>query len=235
MTKNYDQTKIRWATEDDRIATLEALVQLVNTAYTVAERGLVQPGEGGVVWRLTVDQARRHVQRMEMIVLLEIHCQENNDSTGEKLCGCVTVQKLDDEANVGEWGCLAVHPDAQGKGYRRQLVEAAEEALIRNHACSTLQLLFLNFAHTLPEYHSSVPLSSSDRNDTAFRTEETQNNRHYKERMARWYTQTWGYIAQPTRAKHFPAHSSFAHLHHMHVYLAADATLTPFRKHVSVG
>lgn len=48
MTKNYDQTKIRWATEDDRIATLEALVQLVNTAYTVAERGLVQPGEGAL-------------------------------------------------------------------------------------------------------------------------------------------------------------------------------------------
>jgi len=90
----------------------------------------------------------------------------------EVLVGCIKVCRIDDDDEssdssgdnvIGEWGCLAVHPEHQGNGYGRRLVEAAERYARTEYRCTHVQLELLapsKWKHT------------------------------HKERLRKWYTST---------------------------------------------
>ena len=177
MANRTKRPRIRFASPEDSIA--EALVKLVNKAFTVVEKGLVLPDqEDGVVRRLTVAQAKALVSNGAVLVML----QESGSDVEHGLIGCCTVRKVKDL--IGETGCLAVHVDHQGFGYGKRLFQAAESHLTDVLLCSELQVTFLD--------HSDRTCSSD-----------------YKQRMSRWYTETHGYKPVPTESTHFQAGDEF--------------------------
>lgn len=115
-----------------------ALVTLINTAYKVGEAGIIVDTEDQPFNRVNIDDVVQMVEAGHLLV-----ARLKGDDVG-RIVGCV---KIVPDVNgtkdgFGEWGCLAVAVEEQGKGVGSQLVDAAEEAL-RAAGCQTIQLELL--------------------------------------------------------------------------------------------
>eukprot|EP00977_Amphora_coffeiformis_P013427 scaffold3526_cov153-Amphora_coffeaeformis.AAC.2 len=188
----------------DPVATPDALVDLANRAFTNAEEGLVRPDANGQVVRLTLQSTREQLDRGEFLILTGRHASSTKPPV---LLGCCTVVKLEDAA-TGEWGCLAVEPAYQKRGYGQRLALAAEYHLSDLYGCRTLQIKLLGFAKPVQEA-----------NNPAY---------EHKERLIQWYTQKLAYKTVPHEALYFAANSSWGNV--QDTIFESDAVLLPFRK-----
>ena len=195
------------ASSRDPVATPDALVDLVNQAYTNAEKGLVRLNASGRVLRLTLESAREQLDRGEFLVLTGRRASSTKPPV---LLGCCTVVKFEDTV-IGEWGCLAVDPTYQKRGYGQRLVEAAESYLSDLYGCRIIQLKFLGFAKPV-----------QDTNTAAY---------EHKVRLIKWYTQKLEYKAFDEEAVHYAANTPFGKF--TDTIFESDAVLMPFRKSVS--
>jgi GNAT superfamily N-acetyltransferase len=108
---------------DQRLA--EALTDLVNDVYDIAEAGLWVDG----ATRTTVDEMGQMIAGEEIAVA----------RVDGEVVGCVRIQHLDD--GIGEFGMLVTHPAQRGNGVGRKLVDFAEE--VAQHRGSTIMQLEL--------------------------------------------------------------------------------------------
>ena len=94
----------------DDAALMEAITDLVNEVYAVAEEGLWIDGAARTRVAEVADMTRA-----EEIAVARI---------GSRLVGCVRVQRLDED--TGEFGMLAADPAHRGVGVGRELVRFVE-------------------------------------------------------------------------------------------------------------
>ncbi|GIW15359.1 MAG: hypothetical protein KatS3mg063_1212 [Tepidiforma sp.] len=106
--------------EEAALCDAVALVRLINLAYRVEDFFKA-------VDRTNLDEVRACFEREQFLVA--------RDSAGE-LLGCIRYSAAPPE---GHFGMLAVHPDAQGRGIARRLIEAVE-ARCRQAGCRALTL-----------------------------------------------------------------------------------------------
>ena len=113
-------------TADLTDASIEHLVDLINSAYDEAESGLwIRPGT-----RTNRDQVQE-LLRANRLILAELN---------GAVVGSVNVNLMDD--TVAEFGMLVADPDHRGLGIGSMLVKAAEEwARSRNRTTMRLELL----------------------------------------------------------------------------------------------
>jgi len=112
-----------------------SLVTLINAAYKVGEAGIITN---------TKDQPFNRVNTKnvaDMVAAGQLLVARINEGDGCRIVGCIKAVP-DVDNSVGEWGCLAVATEEQGKGVGSRLIDAAEEAL-RVAGCQTAQLELL--------------------------------------------------------------------------------------------
>jgi GNAT superfamily N-acetyltransferase len=110
----------------DDSAVVSRLTELVNSVYSVAEKGLWADGANRTCAADIADFTRAG----EIAVA----------ARRERPLGCVRIRQLDD--NVSEFGMLAVGPSHRGAGIGRELVRFAEQRG-RDMGCATMQLELL--------------------------------------------------------------------------------------------
>ena len=110
---------------------LQELTSLINTAYSVGEKGLFIDTDEKPFLRHLESEVLGLVESGKLLVALE---------QDRKLVGCIKAERTSDE--FGSLGCLAVAESYQGQGKASLLFKAAEDHL-KNSGCvnSRLELL----------------------------------------------------------------------------------------------
>jgi GNAT superfamily N-acetyltransferase len=124
----------------------ETIANIINQAYRVGETGILIDTPGAPLQRATIAEVREMVKRSKLLVL--------KSSANATIIGCIKVDLLEG-GRIGEWGCLAVAADHQGKGYGAILVAAVEFYMKHSHSCSVAQLELLapsNWKHEHKEH-----------------------------------------------------------------------------------
>lgn len=119
--------QVRLCSKDDKATPrLNLVVDLVNTVYADAERGM---------WPENFRRTSHHeigymIDAGDLLLALD----------EGKVIGCVMVRKLTDKQ--GEFGMLVCHPDYRNKGIGSRLIRTAEERC-RALGCSEIRLELL--------------------------------------------------------------------------------------------
>lgn len=156
---------VRVASEfDERDSNIDALVELVNAAYRKGEEGILVDTPTKPFLRMTRQDVKDLLVSRQLLVLVKTDSDgaasssSSNPDTEEALVGCIKVSRVpkfsesdacigeetSDSSVIGEWGCLAVALQHQGKGYGRLLIQAAEKHLDSEHSCTHVQLELLS-------------------------------------------------------------------------------------------
>lgn len=121
------------------------LVRVINRAYRVED--------------FFIDGDRTHEAdvraRMAKVGAAFLVIDTPGNGTGP-LQGAVYVIADDKRGHVGP---LAVHPDCQGRGIGRALIQAAE-AYCKSHGCDRLHLDIVNLRQELPRFYEQLGFSS---------------------------------------------------------------------------
>ena len=121
----------RHAEESD----LQALMLLINRAFEVEEPFFTTD-------RIDLEETRQHFGKGTFLLA---------ESDGV-LAGCNYVELRGD---AGYYGLLSVHPDHQGRGLGRKLIERAED-VCRDAGCSKIQIRVLNHRTELPPFYEKL-------------------------------------------------------------------------------
>ena len=113
------------------LSVVSTVTGLINEVYAVAEHGLWRDG----ATRTTEEEVARFTRGGEIAVVVA-----GGPVAGERLLGCVRIQRLD--ADMSEFGMLAVAASHRGTGMGRELVRFAEAAA-RDAGHATMQLELL--------------------------------------------------------------------------------------------
>jgi len=119
------------------VADLPALTRLINTAYLV-EAFFIR-GD-----RTTERELRTRLDGAHSCFLVV------DDETGDRLVGAVYLERRGDS---GHFAMLSVHPDRQGTGLGRLLVEASE-AHFRAAGCTAVSIDVVNLRTELPPFYA---------------------------------------------------------------------------------
>jgi N-acetylglutamate synthase-like GNAT family acetyltransferase len=137
--------------EDDETETTTTIANIINQAYRIGETGILMDTPEAPLQRATVAEVRDMIKRRQLLVLKASANNNNNNNinnnhaattTKTTILGCIKLDVLEG-GSIGEWGCLAVATDHQGKGYGTVLVEAMESYMKQSHHCSVAQLELL--------------------------------------------------------------------------------------------
>ena len=140
VTKMSPTVTVRLAEETDD---LERVTGILNAAYQEGETGILVDTPENPLERATREEVLGFCRNQQLLVLL----------VDQLVMGCVKVEAPlpsqdddgdDDDASavvIGEWGCLALAKESQGKGYGRVLVKAAESHIFQKCAVCQLELL----------------------------------------------------------------------------------------------
>jgi ribosomal protein S18 acetylase RimI-like enzyme len=146
-------TWIALATHHD-VKYLPELVDMVNTVYSQGEAGILKATEDHPLHRLSLEEARQLIAKHELLILwgkypadhLPLHqSQPPHPHHQRSVLGCIQIhtEKGRNGSTTGEWGCLAVRPASQGRGYASRLVRAAQAHLVSVHSCTHWKLVLL--------------------------------------------------------------------------------------------
>ena len=174
VMETASSARVRWATANDDVSFLTH--EIINPAYLVGERGIIQEP----FQRTNEAEVKEWIDNQELLIVAisdddslekDDDDQTVNNNESDAILGCVRVESKPTKV---KWGCLAVHPEHQGKGYGRELVHAIEKYAIREGKQQIeLELLIPRYW-----YHE------------------------HKERLRTWYTKSLGYVlANPDQAK----------------------------------
>jgi GNAT superfamily N-acetyltransferase len=135
---------------------LPELVDMVNAVYRQGEAGILKHTDDHPLHRLSLEEARQLVAQHELLILwgkypaanLRLPLQQpqlQHPHYQRSVLGCIHIHAEQQQSNekTGEWGCLAVHPASQGKGYASRLVRAAQAHLVSVHSCTLWKLVLL--------------------------------------------------------------------------------------------
>jgi ribosomal protein S18 acetylase RimI-like enzyme len=92
------------------------LVALINAAYKVGEAGIFVDTPEQPFERVTMGDVHAWIAAKNLLIA--------TDTATGRIVGCVKVEVLSEEPNVGEWGCLAVDSAFAGQGLGSKLVAA---------------------------------------------------------------------------------------------------------------
>lgn len=120
------------------ISDAEALVPLINRAFEVELDFFTSE-------RIDLKETLEHLQKGTFLLA----------ETGGQLAGCNYVEPRGD---AGYFGLLSVHPDHQGHGLGKTLIEQAED-LCRAAGCSLMQIRVLNHRTELPPFYEKLGYS----------------------------------------------------------------------------
>jgi GNAT superfamily N-acetyltransferase len=115
---------------------VSALTGLINEVYAAAEHGLWKDE----ATRTTEEEVAGLIRAGEIAVTVAGEPGGGRPAAGERLLGCVRIQRLD--AGMSEFGMLAVAASHRGTGMGRELVRFAE-ATARRAGQATMQLELL--------------------------------------------------------------------------------------------
>jgi GNAT superfamily N-acetyltransferase len=129
-----DSFTFRTAGEPDA----EALVPLINSAFAVELQFFTTE-------RIDLEQTREHLKKGTFLLA----------ETDGHIAGCNYVELRGD---AGYFGLLSVHPNFQGRGLGKILVDQAEE-FCRAAGCSKMQIRVLNHRTELPPFYEKLGYS----------------------------------------------------------------------------
>eukprot|EP00521_Asterionellopsis_glacialis_P008288 CAMPEP_0195284272 /NCGR_PEP_ID=MMETSP0707-20130614/2530_1 /TAXON_ID=33640 /ORGANISM="Asterionellopsis glacialis, Strain CCMP134" /LENGTH=186 /DNA_ID=CAMNT_0040343591 /DNA_START=94 /DNA_END=651 /DNA_ORIENTATION=+ len=112
----------------------QSVAMIINDAYRTGEEGIIVDEPRGSFQRMTEGDVADMMENGKLLLL-------EDQSSG--IIGCI---KVDINKKVGEWGCLAVREEYQGKGYGSILVRAAE-TYFKEQKCTMTQLELLAPTH----------------------------------------------------------------------------------------
>jgi GNAT superfamily N-acetyltransferase len=119
---------------------LDALMLLINRAFGVEAPFFTTE-------RIDLEETRQHLGKGTFLLA---------ESDG-RMAGCNYVELRGD---VGYFGLLSVHPDHQGHGLGRKLIEQAED-FCRDAGCSKIQIRVLNHRTELPPFYEKLGYKTS--------------------------------------------------------------------------
>ena len=159
--------------------------EVINPAYAMGEHGILKPP----IQRASVSQVTEWLEHGQLLVVV---VNGNHHKPGEKLgCyGCVRVETeqpqdaapRNDAYRTIHVGCLAVHPEYQGQGLARTLMDAVEDFVKR----------------TLAEEPATGSSKSTTSMEEVVELElevlaPTQWRHDHKERVRQWFTVSRGF------------------------------------------